>query len=132
MRGLDADPANWREDDLERDAELASRVRAWMDEERPELDEIVGEGAAADGQITVTTTAEGRVREVTITSRAMRLDSGGLAAELLLAVGRAQDDAERKSRLLVEEALGELLPGGAQDIRAVEEYYARMLQSFHP
>ncbi len=131
MHSYDANPANWRDGDLERDAEHAGRILEWVEEAgQRALDGVVGEGEAGDGQIKVTTTVDGRVRDVAITRRAMRLDSRSLAEELLLAVHRAQDDAERKSRELVDEALGEVLPDGAFEPGALEEQYSRLLQLF--
>ncbi|RCG31021.1 YbaB/EbfC family DNA-binding protein [Sphaerisporangium album] len=127
---LDADPANWREGDLERDAERAAKIMAWVEEARDELESIVGEGEAGEGQIKVTTTADGLVRDVVVTRRAMRLDSRTLAEQLLLAVGRAQDDAERRGRAMLDEALGEVLPPGTLDLGVVEEEQGRLLRLF--
>ncbi|MFC4534539.1 YbaB/EbfC family nucleoid-associated protein [Sphaerisporangium dianthi] len=130
MGRLDANPANWRDGDLEQDAERAARILAWVEEGQHELETIVGEGEAADGQIKVVTGSDGLVRDVMITRRAMRLDSGSLAEELLAAVHRAQDDAESKGRELLNEALGEVLPAGEFDSGAIEEQYARLLEYF--
>ncbi|MET8139169.1 YbaB/EbfC family nucleoid-associated protein [Sphaerisporangium sp. NPDC005288] len=130
MDRLDADPANWRDGELEKDAERAARILAWVEEGQHELEAITGEGEAADGQIKVVTGSDGLVRDIAITRRAMRLDSGSLAEELLAAVHRAQDDAERKGRELLNEALGEVLPAGASDVEAIEEQYARILDYF--
>lgn len=130
MRRLDADPANWPEGDLEREAESAEKILAWMGDGRRELDEITGTGEAANGQVMATTAADGTVREIVITPRAMRLDSQSLAEELMLAVGRAQDDAERQGRRLMTDALAELLPDSGLDPRDLEERVGRMLRSF--
>ncbi|MFC6082704.1 YbaB/EbfC family nucleoid-associated protein [Sphaerisporangium aureirubrum] len=130
MRRFDADPANWREGDLERDAEHAARITAWIEEGQADLEEVVGEGDAADGQVTVTTTSGGRVRDVTVTPRAMRLDSRTLAEEIMAAVGRAQDDADRKCTRLVNEALGGILPAEEFEPGAIEERFTRVLKSF--
>ncbi|QYC45531.1 hypothetical protein Nocox_39940 [Nonomuraea coxensis DSM 45129] len=130
MRRFDADPANWREADLERDAEQAAKILAWMDDGQRELDEIIGAGEAADGQVKATAAVDGTVREIVITPRAMRLDSRSLAEQLMLAVTRAQDDAERQSRRLMADALGDLLPDGGLDLPAFEERLGRLLRSF--
>ncbi|GAA3829711.1 hypothetical protein GCM10022226_58210 [Sphaerisporangium flaviroseum] len=130
MYSFDANPANWRDGELEQDAERAAKILAWLEDGERELETVVGEGAAGDGQIRVTATASGRVREVTLTRRAMRLDSVSLAEEVLLAVHRAQDDAERKSHQLVGDALGEVLPAGAFDPGTLEERLGRVVRSF--
>ncbi|MGA4994385.1 YbaB/EbfC family nucleoid-associated protein [Nonomuraea bangladeshensis] len=130
MHEFDADPANWREEDLEREAEKAAKILAWMDDGQRELDEITGTGEAANGQVKAVAAVDGTVRDIVITPRAMRLDSRTLAEQLTLAVGRAQDDAERQSRQLMADALGDLLPDGRLDLRAFEEQLGRLLRSF--
>ncbi|GAA1745475.1 YbaB/EbfC family nucleoid-associated protein [Nonomuraea bangladeshensis] len=130
MHKFDADPANWREEDLEREAEKAAKILAWMDDGQRELDEITGTGEAANGQVKAVAAVDGTVRDIVITPRAMRLDSRTLAEQLTLAVGRAQDDAERQSRQLMADALGDLLPDGRLDLRAFEEQLGRLLRSF--
>ncbi|MGW2147109.1 YbaB/EbfC family nucleoid-associated protein [Nonomuraea bangladeshensis] len=130
MHKFDADPANWREEDLEREAEKAAKILAWMDDGQRELDEITGTGEAANGQVKAVAAVDGTVRDIVITPRAMRLDSRTLAEQLTLAVGRAQDDAERQSRQLMADALGDLLPDGGPDLRAFEEQLGRLLRSF--
>ncbi|MDH2427931.1 YbaB/EbfC family nucleoid-associated protein [Sphaerisporangium sp. TRM90804] len=130
MNGFDPNPAHWRDGDLELDAERAAKILAWVEDGQHEVDAIIGVGEAGDGQVKVTTTAEGRVREVTLAPRAMRLDSESLADELLLAVRRAQDDAENATRRLMQDALGDVLPPGALDPAAVEEQIGRLLRSF--
>lgn len=130
MYGLHPDPAAWRDGDIDQDAERAARVLAWARDAEEELAAIVGEGEAGDGRVRVTTTADGLVREVVFAPRATRADSRTLAEELLLAVGRAQDDAERKARDLVAGALGEILPAGAPGPETVEEECRRLLRCF--
>ncbi|MEU4508682.1 YbaB/EbfC family nucleoid-associated protein [Nonomuraea wenchangensis] len=130
MRRFDADPANWREEDLEQEADKAAKILAWVADGQRELDEITGTGEAADGQVKATAAVDGSVRDIVITPRAMRLDSRTLAEQLTLAVGRAQDDAERQSRQLMADALGDLLPDGGLDPRAFEEQLGRLLRSF--
>ncbi|MEV0591346.1 YbaB/EbfC family nucleoid-associated protein [Nonomuraea cavernae] len=130
MHTFDADPANWRDEDLEQDAEKAAKILAWVGDGQRELDEITGTGEAADGQVKATTAVDGLVREIVITPRAMRLDSRSLAEHLMLAVGRAQDDAERQSRQLMTDALADLVPDGGPDPQAIEEQIGRLLRSF--
>ncbi|WP_203968811.1 YbaB/EbfC family nucleoid-associated protein, partial [Sphaerisporangium melleum] len=127
---LDPNPANWRHGELEKDAERAARIMAWVEQGQHELESLTGEGEGGDGRIKVTAGSDGRVLDVVITPRAMRLDSRTLAEELLTAVRRAQDDAERKGMALLGEALGEVLPTGAFGAEPVEERYARLLDHF--
>ncbi|MEU6727194.1 YbaB/EbfC family nucleoid-associated protein [Nonomuraea wenchangensis] len=130
MHRFDADPANWREEDLEREAEKAAKILTWVEDGQRELDEITGTGEAANGQVKAVAAVDGTVREIVITPRAMRLDSRSLAEQLMLAVTRAQDDAERQGRRLMADALGDLLPDGGLDLHDFEERLGRLLRSF--
>ncbi|MBB2742687.1 UNVERIFIED_ORG: DNA-binding protein YbaB [Microbispora rosea subsp. rosea] len=117
-------------DDLEQDAERAAQIEAWLEEGQREIEAVTGHGRAADGRIEVVTTVYGQVREVVIEPRAMRLPSRTLAEELLLALGRAQQDAERQSRQMVSDALRELAPGESFGPDAVDEWFGGVLKPF--
>ncbi|WP_182898769.1 YbaB/EbfC family nucleoid-associated protein [Microbispora sp. H10830] len=119
-----------RADDLERDAERAAQIEAWLEDGQREIEAVTGHGRAADGRIKVVTTVYGQVREVVIEPRAMRLPSRTLAEELLLALGRAQQDAERQSRQMVGDALRELAPGESFGPDAVDEWFGGVLKPF--
>ncbi|TQS26070.1 YbaB/EbfC family nucleoid-associated protein [Microbispora sp. KK1-11] len=117
-------------DDLEQDAERAARIEAWLEDGQREIEAVTGHGRAADGRIKVVTTVYGQVREVVIEPRAMRLPSRTLAEELLLALHRAQQDAERQSRQMVSDALRELAPGESFGPDAVDEWFGGVLKPF--
>ncbi|KAB8186396.1 YbaB/EbfC family nucleoid-associated protein [Microbispora catharanthi] len=119
-----------RADDLEQDAERAAQIEAWLEDGQREIEAVTGHGRAADGRIKVVTTVYGQVREVVIEPRAMRLPSRTLAEELLLALGRAQQDAERQSRQMVSDALRELAPGESFGPDAVDEWFGGVLKPF--
>ncbi|MEU6426082.1 YbaB/EbfC family nucleoid-associated protein [Microbispora sp. NPDC046973] len=119
-----------RGDDLEQDAERAARIEAWLEDGQREIEAVTGHGRAADGRIQVVTTAYGQVREVVIEPRAMRLPSRTLAEELLLALRRAQQDAERQTRQMVSDALREMAPGESFGPDAVDEWFGGLLRPF--
>lgn len=116
--------------DLEQDAERAARIEAWLEDGQREIEAVTGRGRAADGRIEAVVTAYGEVREIVIEPRAMRLPSRTLAEELLLALGRAQEDAERRSRQLVGDALREMVPGEDFGPDAVDEWFGGLLKPF--
>lgn len=116
--------------DLDQDAERAARIEAWLEDGQREIEAVTGHGRAADGRIQAVTTAYGQVREVVIEPRAMRLPSRTLAEEVLLAVHRAQQDAERQSRQMVSDALRELAPGESFGPDAVDEWFGGLLKPF--
>ncbi|MFI6297068.1 YbaB/EbfC family nucleoid-associated protein [Nonomuraea sp. NPDC050790] len=61
--------------------------------ERPLADAAPrGEGAAADGQVRVVAGADGRLSELSLNPRVMRMASEDLAREILHAVNAALDD----------------------------------------
>ncbi|MGI5160868.1 YbaB/EbfC family nucleoid-associated protein [Microbispora sp. CA-102843] len=117
-------------DDLEQDAERAAQIEAWLEDGQREIEAVTGRGRAADGRIEAVTTVYGQVREVVIEPRAMRLPSRTLAEELLLALSRAQQDAERQSRQLVSDALREMAPGESFGPDAVDEWFGGLLKPF--
>ncbi|MFG1862465.1 YbaB/EbfC family nucleoid-associated protein [Microbispora bryophytorum] len=116
--------------DLDQDAERAAQIEAWLEDGQREIEAVTGHGRAADGRIKVVTTAYGQVREVVIEPRAMRLPSRTLAEELLLALRRAQQDAERQTRRMVGDALRELAPGESFGPDAVDEWFGGVLKPF--
>ncbi|MEU7892899.1 YbaB/EbfC family nucleoid-associated protein [Nonomuraea sp. NPDC049152] len=108
------DPGNIRDEDLEEAAQHAERIREWMEEAQSELDEIVGVGEGAAGQVQVTVSVQGRVQEVVFEPRAKRLDSKTLAEEVLVAVEQAQRDAGRQAHNLMRDGLEGVDPAEAQ------------------
>ncbi|MEQ4720867.1 YbaB/EbfC family nucleoid-associated protein [Nonomuraea sp. B19D2] len=61
-----------------------------------ELEGMAGTGASASGHVTAVADAQGKVSEITIEPRAMRLDSHVLADEIVAAVRDARRDAVSK------------------------------------
>lgn len=132
---LDAGPDAFAPDrretgDLEQDARRAERIESWLADGEREIEAVTGRGRAADGRIQAVTTAHGLVREVVIEPRAMRLPSRTLAEELLLALRRAQEDAEQQCRQMVNDALRELAPGESFGPDAVDEWFGGLLKPF--
>lgn len=121
-----ADP----EPDLGPDLERAARIEAWMEEARREIEAVTGHGRSADGRVEVVTTAYGRVREVVVDPRAMRLPSETLADKLLLALRRARQDAERRCGQMVSDALREIAPGEPFGPDAVDQWSTEVLKPF--
>jgi DNA-binding protein YbaB len=61
-----------------------------------QMAEIRGTGEAADGLVQAEVAAGGRVTALRLNPRVMRLDSQALAEEILVAIGRAGEDAARQ------------------------------------
>jgi DNA-binding protein YbaB len=118
-------------DDLERIARESEETMKRLAEAQREVDEVRGEGSGADGMISVVTDGGGRVREITLNPRVMRLESQTLAEELTAAVQAAQQDGERKTRELLSEAMGGLeIPTGMADLDKFEEQLMRSHEAF--
>ncbi|MEU8172768.1 YbaB/EbfC family nucleoid-associated protein [Microbispora hainanensis] len=129
--GADAFAPDRREiGDLEQDARRAERIESWLADGKREIEAVTGRGRAADGRIQAVTTAYGLVREIVIEPRAMRLPSRTLAEEFLPALRRAQEDAERQCRQMVNDALRELAPGESFGPDAVDEWFGGLLKPF--
>ncbi|SDQ57752.1 YbaB/EbfC family nucleoid-associated protein [Thermostaphylospora chromogena] len=125
MHGFDP-----REENLERDIERAAEIEKWLESGQRELEAVVGCGETAGGRVKATVTAYGRVREIVITPRAMRVGSHALAEEILLAIRRAQQDAEQKSRQLVNDALCDMVGDDMAHITTLEKQFGEVLESF--
>ena len=113
-------------EDLERITARAEEMLARVDELRSEIDVAVGRGEAADGQVRVTAGASGRLMEVVLAPRAMRLDSQKLADAVLEAAQRAQDDVARKVDEVIAGTLGAAKPGE----ELLEDGFSSVLESF--
>ncbi|GLW11657.1 hypothetical protein Misp01_67850 [Microtetraspora sp. NBRC 13810] len=105
MYGSQIDPAAIDHQELDEAARQGERMLAWLETADQELDEIVGIGERASGQIRATVDQAGRVLDVTYGARAMRMGSRDLAEETLMAVRAACADAERQTHDLIREAL---------------------------
>lgn len=93
-------------EDAERAGRQADEIRAWIEEARAEVDEVVGVGEAASGQVKAEVAADGKVLDVRFGPRALRLDSETLAEAVHSAVGHAQRDAAEKVGALMRQGLG--------------------------
>nr|WP_269128854.1 YbaB/EbfC family nucleoid-associated protein [Nonomuraea sp. K271] len=94
---------------------------ARVEELRSEIDMAVGRGEAADGQVRVTVGPSGRLTEVELAPRAMRMDSRRLAEAMLRAAQEAQDDVARKVEAVMAGTLGVGLP---------DENFSDLLESY--
>ncbi|NUT45633.1 MAG: YbaB/EbfC family nucleoid-associated protein [Thermoactinospora sp.] len=113
-------------EDLERITARAEAMLARVEELKSEIDVVVGHGEAADGQIRVTAVASGRLADVVIAPRALRLDSQKLAEAVLRAAQAAQDDVAGKVEQAMAGALGAAMPG--KDL--LDDPFAGVLESF--
>ncbi|WP_193318208.1 YbaB/EbfC family nucleoid-associated protein [Nonomuraea phyllanthi] len=93
----------------------SDRLLAAADAIQADLEQVVGTGRAADGQVVATAGADGSVLEVAFGERAMRVGSQALAEHVCSAVADAQDDAAAR----VRELMGEAVEGF--DLSAAEE-----------
>ncbi|MFI9841160.1 YbaB/EbfC family nucleoid-associated protein [Nonomuraea sp. NPDC051941] len=113
-------------EELERITARAEDMLARVEELRSEIDVVVGNGEAADGQVRVTAGASGRLMDVVLAPRAMRLDSQKLAEAVLRAAQEAQDDVAAKVDAVMAETLGGALPGR----ELLDEQFGSVLESF--
>ncbi|WP_146103511.1 YbaB/EbfC family nucleoid-associated protein [Nonomuraea solani] len=118
-------------EDLERITTRAEEMLARAEELKSEIDVVAGRGEAADGQVRVTAGASGRLLDVVLAPRAMRLDSVRLAEAVLRAAQEAQDDVARRVDEMMERTLGgtdvpeerfaDVLESLESDLRAIED-----------
>ncbi|WP_433431093.1 YbaB/EbfC family nucleoid-associated protein [Nonomuraea sp. CA-141351] len=113
MFGPRRDPADISHEDLARDERQADGILAWIERARAGVEAVTGTGEAASGQVIAIVAADGKVLDVTIRQRAMRLDSRTLAEEVLAALQQAGLDAARKTEELIREALPGFDPAAA-------------------
>ncbi|MEU6715421.1 YbaB/EbfC family nucleoid-associated protein [Nonomuraea purpurea] len=111
--------------DLERITARAEEMLARVEELRSEIDVVVGRGEAADGQVRVTAGASGRLQDVVLAPRAMRLDSQKLAEAVLRAAQEAQDDVARRVEAVMAGTLGASLP----DQQLLDDRFGNVLES---
>lgn len=113
--------------DLRRISEQAEQAHRRLKDVGGELGQIKGVGEGAGGKVKARTDADGRVIQVTLDPRAMRLSSQDLAEEITLAVQRAQDDGDAQRERLLGASVGE----GPQTPDKVMEQFEDVLQSFN-
>ena len=85
-------------------AELKSRMEAMQ----VELDHLEVEGTAGGGMVTVTMTAKGEVKSVTLDPSLMKPDEKEITEDLIVA---AHADARRKAETLLAEKMKNLTGG---------------------
>ncbi|MFF5212394.1 YbaB/EbfC family nucleoid-associated protein [Streptosporangium sp. NPDC000396] len=89
------------------------------------LSEIIGEGESRSGTVSARVDANGRVTEVKINPRGMRLDSETLSEEIVEALQAAQDSHESQMRELVA------LPLGGEDaLETMQRQFQELQDSF--
>ncbi|MEU4331024.1 YbaB/EbfC family nucleoid-associated protein [Nonomuraea dietziae] len=115
MYGQQFDPADITDQHIDEVARQGERVLAWLETAQADLDQIVGAGEAAAGQVKATVDVNGRVLEVTYGPRVMRLGSQELAEQTLVAVRAACADAHRQTHDLMREAMPDFDPVEANE-----------------
>ena len=83
-------------------------MQARMEAMQAELSELMAEGRAGGGLVTVTVTAKGELRDVSIDPSLLKEDEGEILEDLLVA---AHADAKVKADRLVQEKTQELTAG---------------------
>ncbi|MER6946237.1 YbaB/EbfC family nucleoid-associated protein [Nonomuraea sp. NPDC000554] len=121
------DPETFRLDDLNQITERAEQTQRRLTSAASEIQGINGVGESADGRIQARTDANGRLIEVTLDPRAMKMSSQDLGEEITLAVRRAWDDGEARREQLMRDAVGELPPTPDEAIERFDE----ILHSFN-
>ncbi|MEV4161148.1 YbaB/EbfC family nucleoid-associated protein [Nonomuraea dietziae] len=91
------------------------------------LSEITGVGESRSGLVTARVDSEGRISDVTLSGRAMRLEGQELSQEVVEAVRAAQEDHERRARAslagpLADETSPEAIRRGFEEL---QDSYAR-------
>ncbi|WP_329083575.1 YbaB/EbfC family nucleoid-associated protein [Streptosporangium sp. NBC_01469] len=119
MFGYDIDPSDIRPRDIVKAEEQLDRFQALLAAREEQLTEIVGTGEGDSGHVRATVASDGRVIEVTLDPRAVKGGSEALSEQILLAVHRAQQNAQRQADGLLHETLQEALPGTSIDLTAI-------------
>lgn len=115
MYGPQFDPAGIKDQDIDEVARQGERVLAWLETAQADLDQIVGAGETASGQVKAAVDVNGRVAGVTYGPRAMRMSSQELAEQTLAAVRVACADAQRQTDDLMREAMPDFDPVAATE-----------------
>jgi DNA-binding protein YbaB len=110
VNGRQFDPADITDQRIDEIARQGDRVLAWLETAQPDLDDIVGAGETAAGQVKATVDVNGRVLGVTYGSRALRVSSRELSEQTLAAVRAASADAQRQVHDLMRAAMPDFDP----------------------
>ncbi|SEG79432.1 Conserved DNA-binding protein YbaB [Thermomonospora echinospora] len=129
---LNFDPDRFQLEDLDKVLAQSQEIVGRIEAAQGRLEEIRGIGEAADGHIRVTCNGQGRVEQIELNPRAMRLDSQTLAEQLTTGVNAAQDDAQRQIGELLGEAMGGVGfdPGTAVDQDRIRKQLDSLTDSF--
>lgn len=119
MFGYDVDPTDIRQEDVDKAEEQLGRFEALLADREEQLAAIVGTGEDDRGYVRATVASDGLVREVTLDPRAVKGGSEALSEQIVLAVSRAQQNAQRQAESLLHEALQEAIPGASFDLTAI-------------
>ncbi|MEU6711187.1 YbaB/EbfC family nucleoid-associated protein [Nonomuraea sp. NPDC046802] len=119
MFGYDVDPSDLRQRDIDKAEEQLDRFQALLAEREEQLAEIVGTGEGDRGHVRATVASDGRVIKVALDSFAVKDGSKALSEQILLAVHRAQQNAQQQAESLLHETLQEALPGTSFDLAAI-------------
>ncbi|MEO3802365.1 YbaB/EbfC family nucleoid-associated protein [Nonomuraea sp. B1E8] len=127
MFGYDVDPSDIRQGDIAKAEAQLDRFRELLADREEELAEIVGTGEGDRGHVRATVASDGRVIEVILDPRAVKGGSEALSEQILLAVHRAQQNAQRQVESHLHETLQEALPGTSIDLTAVYQQARKIL-----
>ncbi|GAA0839945.1 YbaB/EbfC family nucleoid-associated protein [Streptosporangium amethystogenes subsp. fukuiense] len=115
MYGQQFDPADITDRHIDEVARQSEQVLAWLETAQADLDQIVGAGETAAGQVKATVDVNGWVLGVTYGPRVTRLGSQELAEQTLVAVRAACADAQRQTHDLMREAMPDFDPVEANE-----------------
>lgn len=119
MFGYNGDPSDIRQRDIATAEEQLNRFQSLLADQEQQLAEIVGTGEGDRGHVRATVASDGRVIKVTLDPHAVKGGSEALSEQILMAVHRAQQNAQRQAESLLHEALQEALPGMSIDLTAL-------------
>jgi DNA-binding protein YbaB len=113
--------------DLTRIAEQAEQDHRRLQAAQREIETINGVGVGGAGKVQARADANGRITEITLDPRAMKMSSRDLAEEVRLAIQHAQEDSALRRERVLRDAVGDL---PATPDRALEQF-DRTLQTFN-
>ena len=127
---FDFDPQNFRIEDLERITREGEEAMRALTEAIAEMDEVIGEGEAAEGALRVVMDSTGHVIDVTLDPRALRLGADALADAMREAFNAAQDDLHDQTDELVSDALPAYVAEADAGPGAMRDHFEQIQRSF--
>ncbi|MCG5220534.1 YbaB/EbfC family nucleoid-associated protein [Streptosporangium sp. KLBMP 9127] len=124
----DFDPGNFQIEDLERMAREGEAAIDRLSGVFAELDTVTGEGEGAGGLARAVVDGTGRIKEISLEPRIMRMDSAGIAEAVTEAVRTAQEDAAKRNEELLATVMGGETP--SLDPARIREQFAEINDSF--